>query len=537
MHILYNAQIHTLDPLKPHAQALVIANSGDESNSVILATGSNDEILSSFGQGNNHSNCVKTNMEGKIILPGLTDAHLHLEYLALNHNTINCETETRQECLRLVAERALNTPAGEWILGFGWNQNSWNGTYGTAAELDQVAPNHPVYLTAKSAHAAWVNTTALKIARIGESTPDPEDGKIGRDAQGILSGILFEEAMSLVIQIIPTPSTDMLAAYLEKTQMILAKKGITSVHNFDRGNCFSALQILHQKHDLRIRVVQSIPLANLSQANELGLRAGFGDGFLRTGPIKLFADGALGPQTASMLEPYQGNPNTGMLLLTADQVLEYGILAAKNGYNLAIHAIGDRANREVLDGYTRLRAYETENHLPHLRHRIEHVQVLHPDDFPRLAHLNLIASMQPIHATSDMQMADQLWGNKRSTYAYAWQSLLNYGTVLAFGSDAPVEKPDPFLGLHAAVTRCRQNGEPDPNGWHPEQRLSFQQALVGFTQGPAYAAGMENQLGQLSPNFYADLIVLDVDPFTIDPKDIHKIQPCATMINGEWIQT
>ena len=201
---------------------------------------------------------------------------------------------------------------------------------------------------------------------------------------------------------------------------------------------------------------------------------------------------------------------------------------------MAIHAIGDRANHEVLLAYAQLRRYEQENHLPSMRHRIEHVQVLHPDDYARLAELDVIASVQPIHATSDMFTADRHWG-QRSAGAYAFRTLLERGTRVCFGSDAPVESPNPFLGLHAAVTRQRPNGSPSAEGWYPNQRLSLEEALAGFTTGPAYAAGLENQLGQLAPGFYADLIVLNQDPFEIPSSSLHMLQPAATMVGGEWV--
>ncbi|MGH7812045.1 MAG: amidohydrolase, partial [Candidatus Binatia bacterium] len=208
--------------------------------------------------------------------------------------------------------------------------------------------------------------------------------------------------------------------------------------------------------------------------------------------------------------------------------------AAQVGLGMTVHAIGDRANHEVLNAYEQLRNYERESHLPHLRHRIEHVQVIHPDDAPRLAQLNVIASMQPIHATSDMLMADRFWGD-RSRLAYAWRTQLDFGARLALGSDAPVESPNPFWGLHAAVTRRRADGSPSADGWYPEQKLTMPQAVEGYTAGPAYAAGMEDRLGKLAPNYLADLIALEKDPFTCNPNDLLALESSATMIGGEWV--
>jgi predicted amidohydrolase YtcJ len=236
-----------------------------------------------------------------------------------------------------------------------------------------------------------------------------------------------------------------------------------------------------------------------------------------------------------MLDPYVDEPeNRGILLLDSNDIFELGCSAAQAGLSLAVHAIGDRANREVLDGFARLRAYEIEQDLPALRHRIEHVQVLHPNDKGRLAELGITASMQPIHALSDMEMADKSWGG-RSALGYAWRTQLQHGAILAFGSDAPVENPNPFWGLHAATTRRRATGFPGPEGWYPEQRLAVREAFEAYTHGPAFVAGMEDRLGMLAPGYLADLIVLEMDPFNCDSSALHTAHPCATMVAGDWV--
>ena len=522
MKLLYNAHIHTQDPAQPLASAILIDRER------ILAVGNADELFNRFTRAQGE------NMHGRVILPGLTDAHLHLQYYSLGLQKIDCETNTKEECLRRVEERAKKAKPGEWILGHGWNQNVW-GVWPTASELDAIVPNNPVYLTAKSLHAAWANTQALKNARITAQTPDPQNGQIQRDAKGNATGILLESAMGVVDSVIPEPSVDELANAMEKAQSILWKMGLTGVHDFDRRDSFMALQRLHSQDRLKIRVVKNMPVELLDQAFELGLQSGFGDDLLRIGNIKAFMDGALGPHTAAMFQPYTGEgENRGILNMDGEELFEHGRKAAQVGLGMTVHAIGDRANHEVLDAYEQLRKYETENHLPHLRHRIEHVQVIHPDDAARLGKLDVIASMQPIHATSDMLMADAFWG-ERSRLAYAWKTQLDFGARLALGSDAPVESPNPFLGLHAAVTRQRADGSPSPEGWYPEQRLTLAQAWEGYTLGPAYAAYMENRLGRLAPNHIADLIVLEKDPFTCDPNDLLTLESSATMVNGEWV--
>jgi predicted amidohydrolase YtcJ len=524
MKLLYNAYIHTQDPLHPAESAIVIDRER------IVAIGEANNLLPQY------PNAEKQDMQGGVILPGLTDAHLHLQHYALSLQKVDCETATREECLRRVEERVRNTKPGEWILGHGWNQNVW-GVWPTASELDAIAPNNPVYLTAKSLHAAWANTAALKLANVTSQTANPHNGQIQRDARGHLTGILLETAMELVGNVIPEPTIQEIADAMEKAQSILWKMGLTGVHDFDRRDSFMALQQLHAQGRLKLRVLKNLPVELLDQAYELGLRAGFGDDWLRIGSIKVFMDGALGPHTAAMFQPYIGEEgNRGILNMDGEELFEYGRKAAQVGLGLTVHAIGDRANHEVLDAYEQLRKYEQQNNLPALRHRIEHVQVLHPDDAARLGKMNIIASMQPIHATSDMLMADAFWG-ERSRLAYALKTQLNYGAPLALGSDAPVESPNPFLGLHAAVTRRRADGSPSADGWYPEQRLTMAEAWEGFSLGPAYAAYMESRLGRLAPGYLADLIVLDAaqDPFTCDPDDLLTMQSSATMVGGDWV--
>ncbi len=521
MKLLYNARIYTLDPARPVASTLLL------DHGEVLATG-DEELIPDYAASGS------LDLGGRVVLPGLTDAHLHLHYYALGLQKVDCETDTLQECLQRVEARARTTRPGEWVLGHGWNQNVWSG-WPSAADLDRRIPDQPVYLTAKSLHSAWVNSAALKLAGITASTPDPQDGRIQRDERGQPTGILLESAAALVGNLIPEPDTSRLADAFEKAQPTLWKMGLTGVHDFDRRESFMALQKLHSEGRLRLRVTKSIPLDLLEHAYELGLRTGFGDDWLRIGHVKVFMDGALGPRTAAMFEPYDGEPeNRGILNMDGEQLFEHGRRAADVGLGMAVHAIGDRANHEVLAAYQQLRAYETEKRLPHLRHRIEHVQVLHPDDVPRLAELDVIASMQPIHATSDMLMADKYWGD-RSAHAYAAKSQLDAGAHVAFGSDAPVESPNPFWGIHAAVTRRRADGSPGPQGWHPEQRLSMQQAIEGFTLGPAYAAYAESRRGRLAPGCLADLVVLEKDPFECDPAEVKDLQSSATMVGGEWV--
>jgi predicted amidohydrolase YtcJ len=522
MKLIHNARIYTLDPARPVASAVAI-----EGGRVVEV--GNDELLAEC----EYADCE--DIGGRVILPGLTDAHIHLQEYARSLQAVDCEVTTREEILHRVGERARQASAGAWVRGHGWNQNTWGGEWPTATDLDAVAPENPVYLTSKSLHASWANTFALKLAGISESTPDTANGRIQHDVHGNPTGLLFEDAMTLVEKAIPEQTPGALAESFRKAVPGLWRMGLTGVHDFDRRTCFQALQLLREGDDFRFRVVKSVPLDLLPEAAALGLRSGFGDDFLRIGSVKLFADGALGPHTGAMFEPYVDDPqNRGILNLDGEQLFEYGRLAAGTGLSLAVHAIGDRAVHEVLNGYARLRIYEREQGLPALRHRIEHVQTIHPEDAGRLAELNIIASMQPLHAPSDRVTADRLLG-ERAAFSYVWRTQLEHGATLALGSDAPVESPNPFLGLHAAVTRRSADGAPGPEGWYPRQRLTVREALEGFTHGPAFAAGMENRLGRLSNGFLADLLVLETDPFTCDPAELRTIQPVATMVGGEWV--
>ena len=522
MKLLYNARIYTLDKLQPQASALLIDRER------ILAVGETETLRAEF------SSAQAQNMGGQVVLPGLTDAHLHLQSYALSLQKVDCETATLAECLRRIEERTDSAHPGEWILGHGWNQNDW-GDWPSKADLDRIAPENPVYLTAKSLHAGWANTAALKLAKITSNTPHPVNGQIQHDESGQPTGILLESAMTLVEAILPEPSVETITAAIEQAQPSLWRLGLTGVHDFDRRACFISLQQLQANGNLKLRVNKSIPLEDLAHAAELGLRTGFGNETLWIGSVKAFMDGALGPQTAAMIQPFETDPaNNGILNMDAEELFEHGRQAAEVGLSMAVHAIGDRANHEVLDAFEQLRRFERDRGLPRLRHRIEHVQLLHPNDLGRLAELDVVASMQPVHATSDMFMADKYWG-QRAEYAYAWQTQIKRGARLAFGSDAPVESPNPFWGLHAAVTRQREDGSPSPEGWYPEQRLSMQEAISGFTTGAAYTAGMEGKIGKIASNYLADLIVLEHDPFKIPLSDVRDLEPQATMFAGEWI--
>jgi predicted amidohydrolase YtcJ len=396
-----------------------------------------------------------------------------------------------------------------------------------------------VYLSALSGHAAWVNSAALRLAGVTAETPDPPGGKIGRDESGNPTGVLFESAMSLVSDIVPPLTPVQIAEQMKVAIERAHRGGLTGIHDFDDAAAFRACQILRERGELTLRIVKNLPVEILDHAIALGLRWGFGDDLLRIGGVKMFADGALGPRTAWMIDPYEGEPdNYGICVTDPEEMHENASRASAAGLPSTIHAIGDRAVHHVLDVYEAVRQEEAGrgDSPARLRHRIEHVQIIHPDDAHRLGQLGIIASMQPNHATSDSVMADAYWGD-RSNNAYNWRIQLDAGAHVAFGSDAPVEPIEPLPNIRAAVTRRRADGWPGPDGWHSGERgrLTVDEAVRGFTRGPAYAAGLEDRSGQLAPGFLADLVVLERDIYEIDPMEIGEVDVAGTMVGGEWV--
>ena len=525
--VLINGSIRTLDPERPLVSALAIH--GER----ILAWGDDAEMLALAGP-----HTIREDLGGRTVIPGLTDAHLHWEWTARGLQQVDLfEVPTREEAVDRVAARVSQTPPGEWIVGHGWTQAAWpDGAFPTAAHLDTVAPENPVYLRAKSGHAVWVNTAALKLCGIHASTPDPDGGQIGRDTSGQPSGILFETAIDLVARHVPDPTPEQLADQMLAAQELALASGLTGFHDFDGPSCLTALQLLRERDQLALRVVKNVNKEWIHHVHELGLRWGFGDDWLRLGGLKIFADGALGPRTALMVEPYEGEPdNTGIAVSEPAEMLELVSRASAAGMPSTIHAIGDLAVRRVLDVYEAVRQQEQARGVQPSarRHRIEHVQIVHPDDAHRLAELNIIASMQPNHATSDYAMADRYWGD-RCRWAYNPRLQLDQGVVVAFGSDSPIDSCEPLPNLYAAVARRRPDGSPGPQGWYPEACLTLDEALRGFTTGPAYAAGMEDRLGRLTPGCLADLVVLDRDIFTQPPEALLETKVTATMVGGAW---
>ncbi len=530
--ILHHARIYTQWPQRPWAEAIAIVRDR------IVAVGSNDEILSLARHGTR-----TIDGQGQLVLPGFTDAHIHLFDLANRQGQVSLyETSSLDELLARINSYSADQPADAWILGYGWNESSWpERRFPTRHDLDRVTGGRPAVIWRTDLHAAVANTEALRRAGIGPQTPNPASGVIDRDHAGMPTGILRELAINLVRKAIPPVSEERIARNLQRVASQLHALGIVAVHDqrmkdhTEEGpNALRLYQRLAANDNLPLRISCNLEAAHLDTLIELGIQSGFGNEWLRFGHVKLFADGSLGARTAWMLSPYEDDPNNFGMHLTPPEIMAELIQKAhRHGIAISIHAIGDRANRTVLDIFDEA-INAGSDAPPRLPHRIEHVQTIQPQDQPRLGALGIVASMQPIHCPDDIPNTDRLWG-QRGENTYPFRNLLSNGTVLAFGSDAPVASPNPWWGIHAAVTRQRPDGTP-PEGWYPEQRLSVAEAVQAYTLGPAIAIGQERQQGRLAPGFLADLIMLDRDIFAIPPADIRHTQVHMTLLGGRIVK-
>ena len=468
---------------------------------------------------------------GRLLLPGFWDCHLHLVWHGLLQNEwldLRGARSLReaQERLRLFAQSHPRGP----LYGQGFNKNEWPGDrFPTRADLDTVVPDRPVVLDSKDAHTSWCNSAALAQARVGSETPDPPGGRVERDTQGEPTGILLENAKGLVAHLIPSPTSAALHRAARAAQEQLHSHGVVGVHNCEGSRELQALQELSLRDCLRLRVVQHLRPADLAAAQQLGLYGSYGSEWVRLGSVKCFLDGALGSQTAAFLEPYVSRPGYAGLPTMTGEELEQLARRARPRFGLAVHAIGDRANRVALDVFGRLPRRGP-------RQRIEHAQHLAPEDVPRFARLGVIASMQPLHLVADMAVAEKHLGPERCPGAYAISSLLRHGTHVCFGSDAPVEDPSPLRAIHAAVTRLGPDGRPSA-GWQPQERITVEQALRGYTVEAAYAAGLEAESGTIEPGKWADLVALSTDITQAGPEEIPAACADLTVVAGRVVHT
>lgn len=552
--VYVNGRVYTFDTSFPRAEAIALRDGR------ILAVGSSAdmrELMDTSGS--------LIDLRNGAVFPGFVDCHVHLLWYGLGFSRVDLTgLDSLERALQRVEAAVDQTAEGGWVLGRGWDESLWtDGRLPTKDDLDRVSPAHPVALARKCGHIWWVNDAALRAAGVRAQTPDPPGGRIdrrtpwvpgGSDASpsgqprmrnatpgavaadgapgaGEPTGILRENAIRLVSSVAEHPTLDQALPALRTAIKMAHREGVVGVHAMEARDSLAACQVLRGLGELDLRVHMQIPAESLDAAVQTGIRGGLGDDWLRIGGVKLFADGSLGGRTASMLEPYEGEPrNRGIMVTDAESIAGVAARAAGAGLPLYVHAIGDRANRDTLDAFEAL----ARNGVQPLRHRIEHAQILRTEDVARFASLGVIASVQPIHATADMEIAVRYLG-ERAARAYVFRDLLAAGARLAFGSDAPVEDLSPLRGIHAAVTRRRADGFPGPEGWHPEQRITVAQAVAAYTVGAAYAGGVESSRGSLTAGKLADFVVLSSDIMAAPHEAILEARVVATVVGGRMV--
>ncbi len=517
--LVKNAKIYTVDPKTPKATAIAVRNGK-------LAAVGND--LKAFEGPTTRIIDAK----GATIIPGLIDSHGHVEGLGSSLEMLDLRGITSEaEIAGKVKAAAAKAAPGEWIVGRGWDQNLWmNKQFPTTDSLNQAAPKNPVALTRIDGHATWANRAALDAADINQNTKDPDGGRIIRDAQGKPAGVLVDTAQGMVRRRIPAATPEQVRRHIARALEECARLGLTSVHDAGVGNAeIAAYHALAQEGKMPVRVYAML-------SNQPALV----DAWLARGPeisefftirsIKAYADGALGSRGAALLAPYADEKSASGLMITGQAAIQdVAVKAAARGFQVNTHAIGDRGNHETLDAYV-VALKGTNNK----RFRVEHAQVIAPEDFIKFQKYSVIASMQPTHATSDMGWAADRLGPERVKGAYAWQTLLKLGVHLANGSDFPVELANPIDGFYAAVTRQDKQGRP-AGGWFPDQRLSREEALKSFTLEGAYAAFEENTKGSLEAGKLADFVMLSNDIMTVPPAEILKTTVTLTVVGGKIV--
>jgi predicted amidohydrolase YtcJ len=528
--VYINGKIYTVDKQFHRVAAMAIKDGH------FLAAGPNAAMNGFIGRST-----TVINLYGKTVLPGLIESHLHYYSIGEGMQQADIFWKPKQETLDAVAAAVKKALPGDWVTGWGWNQVLWTPpVFPTAAELDAVSGGFPVALSRVDGHALWVNTKVLQLAGITDATANPSGGEIVRDAQGHATGVLVDAAMDAVFAVQPTPSDAFQDESLRLAQQQLFSYGITSC--VDQGSGESMIERtkkLYKSGELKIRITQMVAVADAPKyydqpkKDRIGL---FGDRYTING-VKILEDGAMGSRGAWFLEPYSDRPGwTGLPQYTEDQLFEMDKEAVQHGFQVGTHAIGDAANRAVLNAYER-----TEQAFPELtkdpRFRIEHAQAIALSDIPRFKPLHVIPSMQAQHATSDMNMAETRIGPERIKGAYAWQKLLQTGVVIPDGSDAPVESANPYWGLYAAVTRLDKDGNSPmgPGGWYPEECMTREQALRSFTIWGAYASFTEKQKGSIEKGKLADFVIVDGDYMKVPSADLWKMSALMTVVGGQTV--
>ena len=528
--ILYNGILATQSTAHPHAQAVTIGNGK------ILAVGRNEDMLNLAAP-----DTEKIDLEGRLVVPGFIDTHIHFYEWALKRQGIKLDDLTcLEELLDRVREAADSRPPGQWIIGQGWNETDWTEhCMPTRETLDRVAPAHPVLLWRCDLHLAAANSAALVLAGITTDTPDPPEGRIERDTIGEPTGILRELSINLVRQAIAPPDTDHVMKAFEDAAKALHRRGVTGIHDVrlmadkDGASAFQTFQKLDQEGRLNLRSWVTLPGQHLDNIIDLGLRTGFGNDRLCVGHVKFFSDGGMGARTAWMIDPYL-DAQRGMPLIDMD-VLAHDIDKADNaGLSVMVHAVGDRANRELINIFEALESRRTLSGSPSpaIAHRIEHVQMLRPEDADRLRDLNLALCVTPANMVLDMNLIDLAVGEK-GKWTYAFRRLIDTGAPVMFSSDCPVCDPDPLLGIHAAVARVRADGTPE-GGWYPDSRVTVTEALKAYTLTPA-AVHNARDIGTIAPDKKADLVVLSKNILVIPPSQLPDTRVDMTLFDGRIV--
>lgn len=525
--LLLNAHVVTMNDKQPSAEAIAVQ--GDR----IVWVGSTNEAKRLY------PNPARTmDLFGATVLPGITDAHTHLINLGESLVRLNLkDIPTEKGIVERVKQRVASTPPGQWILGWGWDEGKWASHYPTNQALSAATPNHPVFLVGLHTFAAWANQRALEIAGITKDSKDPENGKIVRDERtGEPTGILLNRAQDLVAKHIPPMTLTEAKRAMELAARECVRNGLTSVHEAKVTPLMvEAFQEMVREGQMPLRVYAMLDGADKNLVDEWLKHGSAIDAHhqFTVRAFKLFADGALGSRGAALLEPYSDAPQSkGVMTTPESEVYSLTRRALESGFQVCTHAIGDAANRAVLDAYEQAEKEVPEARDPRLR--IEHAQVLAPEDIPRFAKLGVIASMQPTHCTSDMPWAEKRLGPERVKSAYAWRSVGDSGAHLPLSSDFPGETLNPFYGIYAAITRQDPQGNP-PGGWHPEQKLTLEQALRGYTVEGAYAEFEEKDKGSIEKDKLADLTVISKDITKIPPREILSIRVLKTFVGGKAV--
>lgn len=519
--VVTNANVHTMNAAAPTARSIAVVGGK------IVAIGSDASTKGMIGP-----NTKVVDARGKLIIPGFNDAHLHFLSVGSQLSSVDLrDAKTPQEFVERIKNFAAKLPEGQWILGGTWDHENWTpNDLPTAALIDAVTPDNPVFVDRLDGHMSLANTLAMNLAKVTKDTKDVDGGLIVRDADGNPTGIFKDAAANYIYRVIPDMSFEQKLEAARAATNYAASLGVTSVQDVSHGTDVGVFQELLRRGELKTRIYGCSPLGSYDRWAKTGVRYAFGDAMLRVGCLKGFSDGSLGSTTAWFFEPYLDDPKTsGLPSDEIPKMLENITNADKAGLQVVIHAIGDKANATVLDNFAKAAQANGERDR---RFRIEHSQHLRQEDIKRFGTQKVIASMQPYHIIDDGRWAWKRIDEKRLKGTYAFRSLLDSGAVLAFGSDSPVAPLNPLLGVYAAVTR-RTLDEKNPGGWLPEQKISVQETVKAFTYGSAYAEFQEGVKGTLEVGKLADFVILSDDIFTIDPVNIRDAKVLMTVVDGK----